>query len=169
MNLIKFIKKFSAYIIVGIILLFVFVYVLALQQVYGVSMEPNYNNGDILLLNKMHYRISEPKRFEVVAIKDKNDGLMIKRVIGLPGEFLEIKNQRVYINGELLEEDFEKGSYTRDFSLEYIGLAVIPENHYFVMGDNRGLSMDSRNNMIGVIPIEDFIGKPLFRIWSRNR
>lgn len=161
----EFFRDTFKYFLVVIIVLLTVIYVVSLQQVIGPSMNPNYYEGDVLILNKIKYRILKPSRFEVVAIENKGEKYFIKRVIGLPGETIEYKNNKLYINGELVEEKFKKEGTTEDFKIEDIGYSVIPEGKYFVVGDNRINSLDSRSMDVGLIDAEDFIGKVSIRIW----
>ena len=155
----EFFKDFFIYIIIGVLIFFTVVYVVSLQQVRGPSMEPNYNTQDVLLLNKLHYHIFKPKRFDVVAVLDHNDGPVIKRIIGLPGEKIEYKDNNLYINDQLVEELFKK-SNTEDFVLDH----EIGKGQYFIVGDNREKSDDSRTK--GLITQDNLIGKVMFRIWK---
>ena len=102
-SVVEFIKDTSKYIIVIVVVLFIFAFVLGLQQVVGPSMQPNLKEGDILLVNKLVYRFKDVKRFDVVVLS-QNDKYMIKRVIGIPGDSVEYKNNNLYINGVLYEE-----------------------------------------------------------------
>lgn len=159
----EFIKDFGKYIIVAILAVILFIYIISFQQVIGPSMEPNYNEGEIYILNKIKYKITKPKRFEVVVVDTESSKYMIKRIIGLPGEEIEYKDNILYINGEQIKEEFETGSITNDFNTNSLGSAKIPENMYLVLGDNRGDSTDSRK--FGFVSIDDIIGKVEFRIW----
>lgn len=159
----EFIKDFGKYIIVAILAVILFIYIISFQQVIGPSMEPSYNEGEIYLLNKIKYKITKPKRFEVVVVDTESSKYMIKRIIGLPGEEVEYKDNILYINGEQIKEDFERASITEDFNTNSLGSAKIPENKYLVLGDNRGNSTDSRK--FGFVDIDDIIGKVEFRIW----
>ena len=156
----EFIKDSLGYIIVGFIVFLVAVYIISFQQVSGPSMKPTYNSRDILLLNKTHYIFFEPKRFDVVAA-ESGSAVLVKRVIGLPGEKIEYKNNILYVNGDPVEESFNIEGETKDFSTD-----VIPEGKYFLIGDNRSKSIDSRNEEIGLISKKDLIGKVMFRIWK---
>lgn len=162
-NLKEFFKDAAKYIIVAILAIILFIYIVSFQQVIGPSMEPNYNEGEIYLLNKIKYKITNPKRFDVVVVNTKSSKYMIKRVIGLPGEELEYKDDTLYINGEKVEETFLRASATEDFKMENLGIVKIPENHYFVLGDNRANSTDSR--VFGVVSEQEIIGKVEFRLW----
>lgn len=159
-------KDIIKYAIVIIIALLLMLYVVSLQQVVGPSMNPNYYDGDLLILNKLHYRLQKPKRFEVAVIKYEGTKYFIKRVIGLPGEHIAFKDGNLYINGQLVEQKF-KYEETKDFDLKDLGYDEIPDGYYFVVGDNRPNSEDSRT--IGLISKKDFIGKVMFRIWPLKR
>lgn len=161
----EFTKDMIKYCGIALIVLLLVLYVISLQQVIGPSMNPNYQEGDILLLNKIQYRLFKPKRFEVVAVESKQTKYFIKRVIGLPGETVEYKNNVLYINGTEVKESFKRYTSTPDFALETLGVQVIPEGKYLVVGDNRGNSLDSRYPEVGLIDLKDFTGKVMFRLW----
>lgn len=127
------------------------------------SMEPTLDIGDRIVVNKMSYYFREPKRMEVVVFrgvttfgKEKRD--LIKRLIGLPGETLEVKEGVVYVNGKELKEN-------HPMNLDYsnFGPVTIPADSYFVMGDNRPASADSR--FWGFLPKKHLIGRAFLRIW----
>ena len=102
------------------------------------------------------------KRFDIVVIKDGKEEI-IKRIIGLPGEHISYKNNKLYVNDKVLEENFDFRK-TNDFNLEEIcSCNNIPEGKYLVLGDNRPISKDSR--MIGLIDEKDILGKAVYRIW----
>lgn len=164
----EFIKDMAKYIVIAIIVLLMVIYVVSLQQVVGPSMSPNYRDGDILILNKLYYRLKKPNRFDVVAVKYKDTKYFIKRVIGLPGETVRYQDGILYINNEVVEEKFET-TETEDFSLETLGYDKIPEDYYLVVGDNRANSLDGRSKEVGLIHRKDFIGKVAFRIWPFRR
>lgn len=163
----EFLKDTAKYIAIALVVLLLITYVVSLQQVVGDSMNPNYQDGDILILSKIHYRLRKPRRFEVVAIKYQNTKYFIKRVIGLPKESVKYQDGVLYINGEAVEEKFEITEKTEDFSLADLDIkdGVIPEGYYLVVGDNRNNSLDSRFKEVGLIHESEFIGKVLFRVW----
>lgn len=130
-------------------------------------MEPNFHNGEYILTNKIEYKLHPPVRGDVVVFKSPRDKQIdyIKRVIGTPGDTVELKNNSFYVNGIKLDEPYLDsniyifgGSFLREN--EQI---IVPPGKYFVSGDNRPHSSDSRE--FGVVPLEDFIGKALLRYW----
>ncbi|MFV0341987.1 MAG: signal peptidase I [Anaerocolumna sp.] len=133
-------------------------------MVLGTSMESTLKEKDEIIINKYAYLVSNPKRFDVIVFKQTNKEhsyLNIKRIIGLPGETVQIIDGIVYINGEVLNEA------TQVEGIDNSGLAeesiLLEENEYFVLGDNRNNSEDSRFANIGNIVSEDIIGKALAR------
>ena len=124
-------------------------------------MENTLMIGDSLLVNRLHYLFSEPKRFDIVVFipPDNDKNLFIKRIIGMPGEKLEVTDGKVYINDEPLEENFlDKKTY------ESMGPFYIPDGCYFMMGDNRNNSNDSRYWSNTFLKREKILGKALFRM-----
>lgn len=154
----KLVKELIPYIIIIIVVVLVRSFIITPVKVDGPSMEKTLYDGDILLLEKYD---KDYERFDVVVLKYNNDKL-VKRVIGLPGDRVEYKHDTLYINGEDIEESFidEK---TENFSLKELGYNVIPEGYYFVVGDNRNNSLDSR--YIGLLKKDDIEGKVIFRIF----
>lgn len=131
----------------------------------GGSMSPTLNDGDSIIVNKIGYRFSSPKRFDVAVFKQKGNEhsyYNIKRVIGLPGEKVLIKDGKVYINGEELEEKYQFEEMTNG------GLAneeiTLDSKEYFVLGDNRNASEDSRYANIGIVIKKDIVGKAWIRV-----
>lgn len=117
-------------------------------------MVPTLLDGDIMILDKIGYRINGLKRFDIVVIKYNNEKI-IKRVIGLPGDYIEYKDNILYVNGKEIKEEYKR-EITNNFSLKDLGYEKIPENKYLVLGDNRSISKDSR--IIGLIDKEDIEG-----------
>ena len=131
-------------------------------------MESKYKDQDIVILNKLHYRFFKIKRFDVVSLKYDESKYLIKRVIGLPGDKIEYKNNKLFINDKKIEEYFlDKETNTEDFSLTTLGYEKIPKDMYLVLGDNRENSLDSRE--IGLIKRKDILGKIKLRIWPINK
>lgn len=167
-GIIEFFRDIFKYIIVIIVVFVLVLYVVTLQQVVGPSMNPNYHDGDVLVLSKIHYKIFSIKRNDVISFSYKNTKYLIKRVIGLPGETIEYKDNILYINGVSYKETIVDDLVTEDFTLKDIsGYDVIPDNMYLVLGDNRGDSIDSR--IIGLIDKSDIIGKAIFQVWPIAR
>jgi signal peptidase I len=132
--------------------------------VKGASMEPNFHDREYLIINEIEYRLGDPSRGEVVILKDPLNPQIyfIKRVIGLPGEKVDIKKGRVYINDQELTE-----SYIEDFGVDTFDSVKLSDNQYYVMGDNRTNSFDSRR--FGPIDRKSIIGKAWFRGWPWDK
>lgn len=158
-------KEYGIYIILLIVVILLKIFVVSFIVVNGTSMMNTLKNKDIMVLNKIIYQVQDIKRFDIIVIKEK-DTYIIKRVIGLPGEKIEYKNNKLYVNGRYIKEDFYHKK-TDDFSLEELGTTEVLENQYFVLGDNRTNSADSR--MIGLIPKKDIMGKASLTIFPFNR
>ena len=129
-------------------------------RVYGQSMEPNLHSNQRVVVEKISYNFHEPRRGDIVVLKAPKvgSGLLIKRVIGLPGEKIEIKGGKVYINERPLEEPYLSNQTQRDMKP-----VVVPPNHVFVLGDNRNFSNDSRS--FGPVPLENIVGRAWFSYW----
>lgn len=165
----EFIKDTFNYIIFIILVLVIAVYVVGLQQVVGPSMSPNLQNNDIVILDKISYKFIDIKRGDIVAVYYADTKYLIKRVIGLPGEYIEFQDNKLYIDNKYYEEDYLDGVITDDFSLKDLGYDKIPEGMYFVLGDNRGDSMDSRDPEVGLIKKKNVLGKVRFQFWPLNK
>ena len=127
--------------------------------VLSCSMEPNLHENQQLIVDKLTYHFRRPERAEIVVIDMGEDEIpLIKRVIGLPGETLEIKDNRVLIDGQVLSEPYLAEAYQRDY-----GPVTIPKDAVFVMGDNRNNSRDSR--MIGTITLDRIVSRAWVRVW----
>ena len=164
----EFLKDSFKLILFIIILLFIMIYVFSITQVVGDSMSPTLVDEEVLFLNKAQYRFFDVKRGDIISLEYADTKYLIKRVIGLPGEKVEIKDNKVYINDELLEEEYLQNELVYDdFTLQEIGYDTIPENMYFVLGDNRENSMDSRE--IGLVSKEQIQGKIFMRFWPLNK
>ncbi len=136
-------------------------FVFATSIVEGESMVPALENGERIIFNKLVYNLSSPERGDIVIIQhpEKN---YVKRIIGLPNEEIQIYNHVLYINGKPLETTYVD-QYNERLTGNF-GPIIIPENSYFVMGDNRAVSKDSRNGL-GFIEKSDIIGKSEFVIY----
>lgn len=168
MNIKKIILEIIPYVVILIIVILVKTYIVSPIQVNGRSMNDTLNDKDIMILNKLHYRFNDIKRFDIVVVKYENTYL-IKRVIGLPGENIEYKDNKLYIDGKNIKEDYlDKDTYTSDFKLkDIIEEEKIPNNKYFVMGDNRQHSTDSR--VLGVFDKKLIEGKTSLTVFPFNR
>lgn len=162
----EFLKDILSIVITAVAVILFIVYVGSIQQVVGPSMEPTLKEGDILILNKIGYKIFDIKRFDVVAVKTNTSKYFVKRVIGLPGDKIEYIDNVLHINGKAYKEPFlGKDTITDDFTITDLGYDTIPKGMYLVLGDNRTNSEDSRNPKIGLIKKEDILGKSSIRIF----
>lgn len=151
---------------IGLVCLLAFAYVWFFGQkvsTVGDSMKPVLNNGDMVLVNRLVYNAMMPRRGDVIVFKpkgNKNSHYYIKRVIGLPGETVEIIENSIFIDGERLEEEYETSDITD------VGAAAdkieLGENEYFVLGDDRENSKDSRSADVGNVKRVDIYGKAWF-------
>ena len=133
--------------------------ILPVLQIEGTSMEPTLSNGDIVLLTKT----TRFARGELCGFA-WNNKLLIKRVIGLPGDWIEIDTDgNIYLNGEILDEPYVQQKALGECDLEFP--YQVPQEQYFVVGDMRESSIDSRNSLIGCIPYDQIVGKVFFRVW----
>ena len=170
-NIMKEILSTSIYLLVVLCAAYLIItYVGQRTQVSGSSMETTLSDGDNLLVDKITYRFSEPKRFDIIVFTFQydTDTYYIKRIIGMPSETVQIDyDGNIYINGSLLEE-----SYGREV-IQNPGRAAEPitlgEDEYFVMGDNRNNSSDSRDPSVGNIHRKDIIGRAWVRIWPFSK
>lgn len=161
----KRIKDIYPYIIVVVVVVLIRTFIVTPAMVDGVSMQPNLQDNDILLLNKLNYKLDKIQRFDVVVI-DWNGEKLVKRVVGLPGEHIEFKDNNLYVDG-LVEIERFKHDITSDFNLHSIGYLTLPGDKYFVVGDNRDDSVDSR--IIGPIDKKNILGKVTYRIFPVNK
>ena len=127
-------------------------------------MEATLNNGDQLIVEKLSYYFNDPERYDVIVFPFSENVSYIKRIIGLPGEIIQIKNGEVYLNGELLEDDFGKEERIEDPGLAEEEI-VLAEDEYFVLGDNRNASVDSRREEVGLIKRSQIEGKAWVRFY----
>ncbi|MFD1038006.1 signal peptidase I [Virgibacillus byunsanensis] len=144
----------------------------------GPSMLPTLHDRDQMIVNKFSYRISEPKRFDIVVFHASAQKDFIKRVIGLPGEHIAVEDNALYVDGNEVEQSFfneqnkninSNQTLTSDFYLEYLpgGYKEIPEGQVLVLGDNRSNSTDSR--ILGLISMDQIVGKTNLVYWPLDR
>ena len=134
-------------------------------DVYGRSMEPVLCHGDILLVDKLSYRFTDPKRYDIIVFgyRLREGRYYTKRVIGLPGETVQIRDGQVYIDGRRLEDDIGTGPILEAKRAETE--ITLGDDEYFVLGDNRNFSSDSRDPDVGNISRDAIIGKIWLRLW----
>lgn len=136
-------------------------------SVEGSSMETTLANGDQLIVENLSYYFHDPERFDVIVFPHGENVNYIKRIIGLPGETVQIRNGDIYINGEMLDENYGRES------IEDAGLAsqeiVLGEEEYFVLGDNRNASVDSRKEEVGTVSRSEIKGRAWFRFYPMDR
>ncbi len=160
----------SAKLVIYVVSIFVAVFILwkfvaSPTVVDGSSMFPTLENGERLLVDKLSYKTGEPKRFDIVVFEEEKSstGYFIKRVIGLPGETVFIdKESNIYINGEIVPDIYGFDDIKNRGVAS--GTVTLGENEYFVMGDNRNNSEDSRFKEIGNIPREAIYGRVFIRL-----
>ena len=150
----KYVKEYLPYVIIIIAVILIRAFIITPVRVQGPSMNNTLENGDILLL----YKLGKINRFDVVVLQEEDDKeVIIKRVIGMPGETISIVDDVIYINGEKLEENYSIGN-TGDYKVTTLG-----SDEYFLLGDNRTVSKDSR--IIGPVKKKDIKGKTIFRLY----
>ncbi len=161
-----FLNTAIVFLLIAAVALLILMFVGRVAVVNGESMQPNLHDGDLLIVQKLGYR--NPQRFDIVVFDsgDERGTLYIKRVMGLPGETVQVADGAIWINGQKLEEDY--GLEPMDSA----GIAAEPltlgENEYFVLGDNRNNSGDSRSASVGPVHRDQIVGKALLRFWPVN-
>lgn len=151
---------------VAVFIAFVVVYAFGMSTgVVGVSMEPELSNGQQVLINRYAYLLSSPKENDVIVFLpngNENSHYYVKRVVACPGDTVQIIGGRLYVNGELVEDEFDKMG---DAGIAEHAL-VLGNDEYFVLGDNRNNSEDSRSANIGPVKVDDILGKVWFHMGS---
>lgn len=157
----------------GIVFIIVFLiinFVGIRTSVIGRSMDPTLKNNDQLIIDKLSYRFTEPDRFDIIVfpngLKDSAEKYYIKRIIGLPGESVKIVDGNIYIDGTLLDDPYSYGVYTK--AQDWTSEKTLGADEYFVLGDNREISLDSRYLEVGPIHRDVIVGKAVLRLFPFN-
>jgi len=158
----KFLKEIIPYIIIIVAVVLIRTFIITPVQVDGDSMNPTLSDNEILILKKYD---KSYERFDIIVF-NYNNSKLVKRIIGLPGETISYKNNELYINNEKID-DVQLNVITNDFDLNELGYKIIPEGYYFVLGDNRDNSLDSR--IIGLVSEENILGITNFSIFPFNK
>ena len=166
-------KDILPYIVIIVVVILIRSFVVTPVVVRGASMDDTLKDGQVLFLSKISYHIGKIKRFDIIVIKDNDDDLIIKRVIGLPGDNVSYKDNKLYINGKEMKDKYANGE-TNDFTLQNICeingddcVTKIPNNMYLALGDNREISADSR--VKGLFGRKQILGKVVLRIWPISK
>ena len=167
-NVLEWVKEIVIAVIIAAIIL-TFIKPIVVRQS---SMEPTFYSGDYIFISKQAYRLfGEPERGDVIVfrtdMKDENnkDKNLIKRIIGLPGDTVEIIGGYVYLNGKLIDEPYLNAQGISGEMDE----VIVPDGKLFVMGDNRGVSQDSRDVLVGCVDEQNILGKVFVRLYPFNR
>lgn len=154
----KIIKEILPYVLIIIAVILIRTFIITPVRVDGASMDQTLEDGQILLL----YKLSNIDYGDIVVLDEEKEGeIIIKRIIGMPGDTVSINDNTVYVNGEELEEDYAYGE-TSDYEEITLG-----DDEYFILGDNRPISKDSR--YFGPVKEDEIIGKVIFRLWPFNK
>ena len=152
------IKEISPYVLIVVVIVVIRIFIATPVKVDGDSMYNTLNDNDIVLLSKL----SSIDRFDIIVLKENdNNATIIKRVIGMPGDKVKIRNNKIYINNKIIEDEYAYGE-TSDYEEITLG-----DDEYFVLGDNRLISKDSR--YFGAIKKSDIKGKAVFRFWPLKK
>lgn len=147
-----------------LIAVFITLFLAQATQVYGQSMEPNLHAGQRVIVEKISYHFHPPRRGDIVVLRlpEQRGNFLIKRVVGLPEETIEVRDQQVFIDGQPLSEPY------LDRTIRYsMSSRLIPEDSVFVLGDNRDFSNDSRS--FGPVPLSNVIGRAWIRYWPLDQ
>ena len=157
----KFLYEIKDYIIIIVAVILIRSFIVTPAVVDGASMDDTLKDGQLIIINKINYRFNDPKRFQIVVVKnEKESDKIIKRIIGLPGETIEYKDNVLYINDKKIDEPYEH-AITEDFKV------TVNDDEYFVLGDNRIVSKDSR--ILGGFKKKDLIGNVNIRIYPFDK
>lgn len=173
----SFFKSLLIDIIIAVLLASAVLFFIRPTIVKQTSMEDTLRENDYMIMYRLAYRNHGPERGDIIIFQSSlvnedsgKDKLLIKRVIGLPGDEIMIKDNQLYINGEAYNEDYLKDGYTPAFEIPLEGETyTVPEGTYFCMGDNRAGSVDSRRKEVGDVPAESIKGKVIIRLFPFNK
>lgn len=161
----EFLKDAAKYIITIIVVILIFIYIISIQQIVGPSMKPTLSKDDVVIVNKVYKTLS---RGDIIVFEYDGMKNLVKRIVGMPGDIIEYKDNTLYINNQAYKEPYlQDNVVTSDFKLADINETKIPKEEYFVLGDNRENSMDSRK--IGLIKKKDIIGRVGLRLYPFNK
>ena len=153
-----------------IIILAIRLFVVQHVRVEGTSMEPTLHNGQHLLIEKLSYKFKDVERFDIVVFQpfyEDKDTFYVKRIIGLPGETVQIKDNVIYINDQPLDENYGADTYTEGKMAE--SKIQLGDDDYFVLGDNRDVSKDSREEDVGLLTSKSIIGRVWVSIYPTDK
>ena len=173
----SFIKSLVADVLIAVCLAAAVLYFIRPTIVKQSSMEDTLKENDYMIMYRQAYKKHAPERGDIIIFQSDlvnedsgKDKLLIKRVIGLPGDEIMIKDDQLYINGEAYHEDYLKDGYTPAFEIPPEGETYkVPEDSYFCMGDNRAGSIDSRRTQVGCVAMEQIKGKVVLRLFPFNK
>lgn len=161
------IREYAESLVIAVVLaLFIIFFIAQSFLVQGDSMEPSLHDGERLLVDKVTYRFRPPERGEIIVFSFPKDPRrkFIKRVIGVPGDVIEIRNRTLFINGVPIEEEYIRGPMYQPY-----GPITVPEGTVWVLGDNRNNSEDSRFPDVGPVPLDLVVGRALLVYWPLNK
>jgi signal peptidase I len=160
----QYIRDILITIVIAVVIFLGLRFTIGTFEVYGTSMVPNILPSDWIMADKVSYHFREPERGEVIILNSPQQAEkdLIKRIIGLPGDTVEIKDSKVFINDVAINEPYIKEPMNSDY-----GKHTIPPDSYFVLGDNRNISADSRTGWF--LPRDDIIGRAMIIYWPFSR